>query len=135
MRVGNGFTLNRQQKKPTTQLLFQHLRGISFRSLAKQIYNQSSTAYRQCLSALKGLPHNADISHDYCAKFCGILVVWKYYQSKRLMNEKFLSFMASIISLMISQHIFSLRQRTIKRVILFLPRLNFKIPFTSSYFR
>jgi transposase-like protein len=63
--------------------LFQHLRGVSFRSLATEYDISTATAYRRCLTALKKLPHNADVSRDYCAKFCGILVVdGKYIRVK-----------------------------------------------------
>jgi len=55
--------------------LFQHLRGISFRSLAREHDISPATAYRRCLKALQTLPHIADITRLYCTRFCGILLV------------------------------------------------------------
>lgn len=75
--------MNRVEKKQTTTLLFQHLRGVSFRSLAEEYYISPATAYRRCLEALADLPHCADITRRYCTNFCGILVVdGKYIKVK-----------------------------------------------------
>lgn len=64
-------------------MLFQHLRGVSFRSLAEEYQISPATAYRRCLAALQALPHCADITRKYCAKFCGILLVdGKYIKVK-----------------------------------------------------
>ena len=69
------FQINRGKRKPEESLLIAHLSGISFRSLGA-IYNIApSTAYRRSVSALKQLPHCADITRKYCSKFCGILLV------------------------------------------------------------
>ena len=77
------FQLNRSPKKETVSLLFQHLRGVSFRSLAEEYNIGPATAYRRCLEALEQLPHCADITRKYCAKFCGILLVdGKYIRVK-----------------------------------------------------
>lgn len=63
--------------------MFQHLRGVSFRSLAEEYNISPATAYRRCLEALEKLPHCADVTRKYCAKFCGILVVdGKYIRVK-----------------------------------------------------
>ena len=77
------FQINRGEKKQTTLLLFQHLRGVSFRSLAEEYGISSATAYRRCLEALNQLPHCADITRKYCTKYCGILLVdGKYIRVK-----------------------------------------------------
>lgn len=63
--------------------MFQHLRGVSFRSLAEEYAISPATAYRRCVTALEALPHCADVTRKYCAKFCGILVVdGKYIRVK-----------------------------------------------------
>jgi hypothetical protein len=42
-----------------------------------------STAYRRCLKELEQLPHLADVTREYCSKFCGILVIdGKYIKVK-----------------------------------------------------
>lgn len=64
-------------------MLFQHLRGHSFRSLALEHDVSPATAYRRCLEALEKLPHCADITRRFCTRFCGILVVdGKYIRVK-----------------------------------------------------
>lgn len=77
------FQINRGEKKQTLSLLFHHLRGVSFRSLAQEYDISAATAYRRCLKALQDLPHCADITRRYCSRFCGILVVdGKYIKVK-----------------------------------------------------
>jgi len=51
--------------------------------LAEEYEISPATAYRRCLEALEQLPHCADVTRKYCAKFCGILVVdGKYIKVK-----------------------------------------------------
>lgn len=60
-----------------------HLAGVSFRSLAETYDISPSTAYRRCLKVLDRLPHCADITRNYCSRFCGILLVdGKYIKVK-----------------------------------------------------
>jgi len=69
------FQLNRSETTKTLPLLFQHLRGTSFRSLALEHKISPATAYRRTLQALEKLPHCADITRRFCTRFCGILVI------------------------------------------------------------
>ncbi len=63
--------------------MFQHLRGISFRSLAQEYSIGTSTAYRRYITALERFPHIADLTRRYSTKFCGILLVdGKYIRVK-----------------------------------------------------
>lgn len=64
-------------------MLLQHLDGLSFRSLAYQWHLSAYTTYYHCLTALKALPHCADVTRRYCSRFCGILLVdGKYVKVK-----------------------------------------------------
>jgi hypothetical protein len=77
------FQINFGKKKPTESLLLAHLSGVSFRSLGDTYGIDPSTAYRRCLRILNNLPHCADITRNYCNKFCGILLVdGKYIRIK-----------------------------------------------------
>lgn len=63
--------------------MFSHLTGASFRSLGEIHTLDPSTAYRKSLTALRKLPHIADITRTYCSRFCGILIVdGKYIKVK-----------------------------------------------------
>lgn len=56
-------------------MFFDHLLGISFRSLGEKYEVDPSTAYRRCLKEFESLPHCADITRKYCDRFCGLLLV------------------------------------------------------------
>lgn len=78
------FQINRTKTKPSPSLfLVSHLRGTSFRSLGEAYDIAPATAYRKSLKALETLPHIADITREYCSRFCGVLVVdGKYVKVK-----------------------------------------------------
>jgi hypothetical protein len=70
------FQINRSTKKTNALVLtLQHLGGLSYRTLADSLGCSSSTVYRQVAPILSGLPHCADITRNYCNRFCGILLV------------------------------------------------------------
>lgn len=49
--------------------------GVSFRSIGNEHNFSASTAYRRYWEVLSKLPHCADITRKYCARFCGIILV------------------------------------------------------------
>ena len=63
------------RKKPYTKLLFAHLEGRSFRSLAAENNVSAPTIYRYCRQGLKELPPCIDVTRKYCNRFCGQLLV------------------------------------------------------------
>lgn len=77
------FQICRTAQKSSKALLQQHLSGSSFRSLGFQYSTSGSTAYREQVKKLEGLPHCADISRTYARRYCGILLVdGKYVKVK-----------------------------------------------------
>lgn len=57
--------------------------GIPYRKLAEMHGVSTSTVSRRVNDYLKGLPLNADVTREYCSKFCGILVIdGKYIKVK-----------------------------------------------------
>lgn len=48
---------------------------MPFRSLGEKYDIDPSTAYRRFLSELTRLPHCADVTREYCDRFCGLLLV------------------------------------------------------------
>lgn len=77
------FQINRSRKINWNQITLQHLCGISLRSLASQHHLGLGTIFRGCHKVLDLLPHCADVTRDYCASFCGILLVdGKYLKVK-----------------------------------------------------
>lgn len=69
------FQINRGLKRTGKTILWDHLSGLSFRTIGSKYQVNPSTAYRRCLKELKTIPHCADITRKYCDKFCGILLV------------------------------------------------------------
>ena len=63
-----------------------HLKGLSIRTLAHRISRGIDRTYVRITEELKKLPHNNQVTHDYCnrKRFCGALVVdGKYVKVKR----------------------------------------------------
>lgn len=85
---GKWYQLRRTRKFPHGSLLLPHIYGMSFRSLASQYGLSPSTAYRRCLKALGNLPHCADVTRQYCSRFCGILLVDGKYISVKGYERK-----------------------------------------------
>ncbi len=56
-------------------MLLEHLDGSSFRTLANRYDVSVFTAHSWCKQELKKLPHCADITRQYCNRFCGTLLV------------------------------------------------------------
>lgn len=48
---------------------------MSYRNLAAQVGCHHTTIYRRVAPVLNALPHCADVTRRYCARFCGILLV------------------------------------------------------------
>jgi hypothetical protein len=70
------FQLNRSpQPTSALKLTLQHLNGHSYRTIASQEGRHHSTIYRKVAPILKRLPHCADVTRKFCARFCGILLV------------------------------------------------------------
>jgi len=72
---GKWFQINRKEKLDTIPILFSHLAGESFRSLADKYGFSHPTAYRRYQESVQSLLHCADITRRYCNRFCGILLV------------------------------------------------------------
>lgn len=76
------FQINRGTKRSHLSLLT-YLSGVSFRSLATTNNVSVGTAYNHVVSVRNQLPHCADITREYCTRFCGILLVdGKYIRVK-----------------------------------------------------
>jgi hypothetical protein len=87
-KCGRWYQVRRTRKNPYGSLLLPHIYGMSFRSLASQYGINPSTAYRRCLKVLENLPHCADVTRQYCARFCGILLVDGKYISVKGYERK-----------------------------------------------
>jgi transposase-like protein len=72
---GKWFQINRKEKPDTTSILFSHLAGESFRSLADKYGFSHPTAFRRYHESVQSLLHCVDITRQYCNRFCGILLV------------------------------------------------------------
>lgn len=72
---GKWFQINRREKPDIIPLLFSHLAGESFRSLADKHGFSHATAFRRYHESVQSLLHCADITRRYCNRFCGILLV------------------------------------------------------------
>lgn len=75
LACGRWFQINRKQKANHKQFVLEHLAGVSFRSLADKHDLSPATAYRHYLRGVNELPHCADITREYCDRYCGILLV------------------------------------------------------------
>lgn len=73
--------------KPT-KLLHQHLSGLPLRRIGEELGISLGNAFNKTSQALKNLPHCADITRQYCSKFCGILVVDGKFVSVRGYEKK-----------------------------------------------
>lgn len=63
-----------------SQILSDHLDGLSFRDLARRYHISSMTAWRICEEQLRRLPNNNQFTHKYCDRFSHIFVVdGKYF--------------------------------------------------------
>lgn len=71
---GQWFQVNRGHRVRRISLRA-HLSGASFRTLALAHDVSVGTAYMQVTKLRDGLPHCADITRQYCSRFCGILLV------------------------------------------------------------
>jgi len=78
------FQVNRGERKVKPgKLVLEHLDGVSFRSLADRYQLSLGNVYNKVTNYLKGLPHCADITRQYCTKYGGILEVdGKYLKVK-----------------------------------------------------
>jgi len=56
-------------------MMADHLDGFSFRKLAQRYNVSVGTAFNKVQKELENLPHCADLSRNYCSKYCGILLV------------------------------------------------------------
>lgn len=65
-----------------------HIQGESFRSIAARSDISPATAFRAHKKVLESLPHCVDITREYCAKFCGILLVDGKYISVKGYKRK-----------------------------------------------
>lgn len=66
-------------------MLLSHLKGASIRTLARRIGKGIDAAYRRLVEELDALPHNNDVTLQYCnpKRFCGFLVAdGKYVKVK-----------------------------------------------------
>lgn len=73
------------RRKKKASFLNLHLKGTSIRTLADHNKMCIRTAYRRMVEELEALPHNNDVTHDYCnrKRFGGELVVdGKYVKVK-----------------------------------------------------
>jgi transposase-like protein len=58
----------------TKQLLLDHLNGLSFRVLGEKYAISKTHAWELCHEALKNIPGNNKITHQYCTRFSPILL-------------------------------------------------------------
>lgn len=72
---GKWFQVNHARKPDKKSMLADHLDGLSFRALANRYSVSVGTAYNWCFEELEKLPHCADITREYCSRFCGRLLV------------------------------------------------------------
>lgn len=77
------FQINRKRKLDSSKILFSHLTGYSFRSIAEDFNISVGKSYETYFRLLKNLPLCIDITRNYCSKFCGILLIdGKYLKVK-----------------------------------------------------
>lgn len=65
-----------------------HLDGISFRTLSDEFDISVGNVYGRVLEYLKSLPHCADVSRQYCSRYCGIMVIDGKYVRVRGYKKK-----------------------------------------------
>lgn len=75
MDCSKWFLVNRSRTPNPSKVLLAHLSGLPLRRIAENNKISLGNSFNKTLSALKSLPHCADITRKYCSKFCGILVV------------------------------------------------------------
>ena len=80
------FQINRR-KRPAI-LVLRHISGSPFRALGHEEGIHGSTAYRRTQEIITRLPHLADITRQYCSRFCGILLVDGKYVAVRGYDRK-----------------------------------------------
>ncbi len=68
------FQINRLASPDKKRMLLEHLDGSSFRTLANRYNISVFTAHNWCQQELEKLPHCADITRQYCNRFCGFLL-------------------------------------------------------------
>lgn len=59
----------------TSKLTLEHIDGVPFRSLADHYNISLGSAFNYVQRGLSQLPHCADITRQYCDRWCGILLV------------------------------------------------------------
>jgi len=64
-----------QEKLSSQQLAADHLNGLSFRKLAAKYEISVGNAHLRVIAYFKTLPHCADITRDYCSRFCNIFLI------------------------------------------------------------
>lgn len=69
------FQVNHGEKPDKKRMLLEHLDGSSFRILAERYGVSVFTAHHWCQQELEKLPHCADVTRQYCSRFCGFLEV------------------------------------------------------------
>lgn len=83
------FQINRTSPSiKVDQLVRFHLNGISFRTLSREFDCSVGTCYNKVNDYLCSLPHCADVTREFCARFCGVLLVdGKYVKVKGYRRE------------------------------------------------
>ena len=70
---GHWFSINHKRKE--NDFLLDYLDGKPLRKIADKSNFCAATALAKCRKHLGELPHNNDITKQFCDRFCGILVV------------------------------------------------------------